>query len=74
MVKIEDKIRKLIVFKMLEGQSQVKVARYLQIGQTTMHYIWQKYMKIDDTADAKKSHQKRHQKDKNVSCPEYHKK
>ena len=40
---------------MLKGQSQVKVARDLQIGQTTVRYIWQKYMKMGDTADAKRS-------------------
>ena len=55
MVKIEDKIHKLIVFKMLEGQSQVKVTRDLQIGQTIVRYICQKYMKMGDTSDAKRS-------------------
>ena len=55
MVKIEDKMHKLIIFKMLEGQSQVKVAIDLQISQTTMRYIWQKYIKMGDTADAKRS-------------------
>ena len=40
---------------MLEGQSQVNVARDLQIGQTTVRYIWQKYMKMGDTADVKRS-------------------
>ena len=43
MVKIEDKIHKLIVFKMLGGQSQVKVPSELQIGQAKVRFIWRKY-------------------------------
>ena len=39
---------------MLGGQTQVSVAKDLNIGRTTVRYIFQKYMKTDKVADAKR--------------------
>ena len=55
MVKISEDMRKLVVHKMLGGQTQVTVAKDLNIGRTTVRYIFQKYMKTGKVADAKRS-------------------
>ena len=55
MVKISEDMRKLVVHKMLGGQSQVSVAKGLNIGRTTIRYIFQKYMKMSKVPDSKKS-------------------
>ena len=52
MVKISEDMRKLAVHKMLGGQTQVSVAKDLNIGRTTVRYIFQKYMKTGKVADA----------------------
>ena len=40
MVKISEDMRKLVVHKMLGGQTQVSVAKDLNIGRTTVRYIF----------------------------------
>jgi len=55
MVKISEDLRKLVVRKMLDGQTQVNVAKDLNIGRTTVRYIFQKYMKTGKIVDAKRN-------------------
>jgi len=40
---------------MLSGSKQVKVAEELNLGQTTMRSIWQKYLKTGDIVDGKRN-------------------
>ena len=44
-----------VVHKMLGGQTQVSVAKDLNICRTTVRYTFQKYMKTGKVADSKKS-------------------
>ena len=55
MVKISEDIRKLVVHKMLGGQTQVSVAKDLNIDRTTVRHIFQKYMKPGKVADKERS-------------------
>jgi len=55
MVKIDEQIRQLVVSKLMDGYSQVSVAAEVNIGQTTVSYIWRKYRKTRIVADAKRS-------------------
>ena len=55
MVKIQSQIRDLVVKQMLSGLRQADVARNLNLGKTTVRYIWQKYIKTGDVSDAKRS-------------------
>ena len=54
MVKIDEQIRQLVVSKLMDGYSQVSMAAEVNIGQTTVSYIWRKYRKTRIVADAKK--------------------
>ena len=40
---------------MINNSSQVTVAKDLNVGQTTVSYIWQKYLKIGVLFDLKRS-------------------
>ena len=44
-MKISEQIRKLVVSKMWDGCSHVNVAKDLKIHQTSVRYIFQKYLK-----------------------------
>ena len=48
-------IRKLVVTKMLNGRTQVKVAKDLNIGRTNVCYIFEKYVKTGEIDDTKRS-------------------
>ena len=54
MIKISEQVRKLVVSKMLDGCSQVNVTKDLKIHQTSLRYIFQKYLKTGEIADAKR--------------------
>jgi len=55
MIKISEDMRKLVVHKILGGQTQVSIAKDFNIGRTTVRYIFQKYMKTGIAAEAKRS-------------------
>jgi len=54
-VKISEDMRKLVVHKMLGGQTQVSVAKDLNIGRTTVRFIFQKYMNTVKVSDTNRS-------------------
>jgi len=55
MMKISEQIWKLVVIKMLDGCSQVNVTEHFKIHQTSVRYIFQKYLKTSEIDDAKRS-------------------
>jgi len=55
MVKISEQVRQLVVSKILDGCSQVSVAKELKIHQTSVRYIYQKFLKTGEVADAKRT-------------------
>jgi len=55
MVKIQSQVRDLIIKKMMNGAKQVQVARDLNLGQTTVRYIWLKYLKTGEVNDSRRS-------------------
>lgn len=55
MPRISDQIKDLIVKKMKAGYKQIEVAEDLMLGQSTVHYIWKKYLKFGSTTDGKRT-------------------
>ena len=66
---IDEQICQLVVSKLMDGYSQVSVAAEVNIGQTTVSYIWRKYRKTRIAPDAKRSvAQEKLQKEKEGCC------
>ena len=45
MGQIDDRTKELIIDKLRKGMKQREIARELQICQSSIHYIWKRYMK-----------------------------
>jgi len=58
MGKIDDRTKELIIDKLRKGMKQREIARELQIGQSSIHYIWKRYMKSGDITPLPKSGRK----------------
>ena len=55
MVKISDAIRKLVILKKSEGASYRMIAKDLNIGHSTVQYIYNKFLRTKTTTDLPKS-------------------
>ena len=52
MVRISQDIRQHIVVQMSNGKGQREVARELNVGQTTVRQIWQRFLDTGSTEDS----------------------